>query len=209
MSSKLNEKVDNKIFIFSDNNTNKFLIEKIKEGKSNNNIFNVSTDNGPTLEKYCFLDSVSENKLNLLGDLKQKRLFLVTKINHFGSAFYGNSCISSPNNVILSPIDPLVILINIFFYTTCQNKIDQYWNKDFSDEYFKENFKSFSITDFTNVSIDDLFTNYCLKLENNSKLKKDYGQLNQNKRFIENFLRIYFKENEQIIDLIAEKSYSK
>jgi D-hexose-6-phosphate mutarotase len=145
----------------------------------------------------------------LLADIKNKKLFLVTKINYFGSAFYGNSNISSTNNVILSPIDPLMIFINIFFYTTCQNKIENYRNKEFSEDFLKENFKYFSITDFTTVSLGDMLTNYYLKLQNNSKIKKDLTQFDQNKLFVDSFLKVYLSDNEQKIELIAEKSYSK
>lgn len=208
MSSKLNEKADSNIFMYSDINTNKYLCQKIHEGKNNINIFNTNTDTESTFTKYCFLDVISENKLNLLADIKNKKLFLVTKINYFGSAFYGNSSISSPNNVILSPIDPLIVLINIFFYTTCQNKIDHYRNRDFSEDFLKENAKNFSITDFTCASLDDIFSNYYLKLQNNSNIKKEVHQLYENKHFIENFLKVYFIENTEKIDLIAEKSYS-
>lgn len=209
MSSKLHDKVDNQLFIYSDMNTNKYLIEKMKEGKNSNNIFNTTTENEPTFAKYSFLDPISENKFNLLADFRLKKLYLVTKINYFGSAFYGNSNISSPNNVFLSPIDPLMILINIFFYTTCQNKIDYYLNKDFSEEFIKVNFKNFVLTDFNSVSLDDLFTNYYLKLQNNSMFKKQADQLKHNKMFIDSFLKDYFEENEQKIELIAERSYGK
>ena len=208
MSSKLNDKVEGQLFIYSDTNTNKYLTEKIKEGKNKKNIFNTIIENEPTFAKFSFLDPISENKLNLLADIKVKKLYLVTKINYFGSAFYGNSCISSPNNIILSPIDPLMIFINIFFYSTCQNKIGNYRNEDFSEEFLRDNYKNFSITDFTSVSLDDLFTNFYLKLQNNPILKKHPDQLDQNKLFIENFLKVYFKENEQKIELIAERSYS-
>jgi len=209
MSSKINDKADNNIFIYSDIATNKFICEKIKESKNSNNIFNTISENEPTFAKYCFFDVISENKLNLLADIKNKKLFLVTKINNFGSAFFGNSNISSPNNVILSPIDPLMIFINIFFYTTCQNKIENYRNKDFSEDFPQENFKDFSITDFTTVSLGDMLTNYYLKLQNNSKIKKDLTQFDQNKLFVDSFLKVYFSDNEQEIELIAEKSYSK
>ncbi len=205
MSSKLND-----IFIFTDTNTNKFLIEIIREGKNTNNCFNTSTEHEPSFAKFSFLDPISENKYNLLADTKLKKLFLVTKINYFGSSFYGNLNISSPNNVILSPLDPLMILINIFFYTTCQNKIDHYRNQDFSEEFLKEEFKNFLITDFVSVSIDDLFFNYYMKLQNNVLFKKHTeDQLNQNKLFIESFLKVYLKENEQKIELIAERAFSK
>jgi len=210
MSSNFNEKPENNIFIFSNIETNKYLCEKVKLSKSNKSIFNsvLPENNNSLFKKFSFLDFISDKKYNFLADLKQKKLFLVTTIKHFGSAFYGNIIISSPTNIILSPIDPLIILINIVFYTTCQNHIEHYFNKDFSEEFLKEKFKNFSIADFKSFSLDDLFSDYFQKLFNNQKAKFDSNQLNENKLFINNFLKEYLYENEQRLDLIAEKSYS-
>ncbi len=210
MVPNLNDKTEN-LFLLSNKDINKYINQKINQNKANNNIFHIISENEAFFKKFSFYDILTEKKYNFLVDMEEKKLFLLTKINYFGSAFFGNTVISSPNNLILSQIDPLMILINIIFYTTCLNNIDHYINRDFSDEFLKEKIKNFSITNFNSFIIDDLFSNYLLKIQNNPIYKNNFNSniLCENKLFIESFLRDYFIDNETKIEVITEKNYGK
>lgn len=207
MSSNL-QNINEEYFIFSNKDTNKFLEDKINVYPNNNNLFCIETENF-SLKKFKFFDIITDNNFNLLADIKDKKLFLITKISNFGSSFFGNNCISNPKNIIITAIDPLLFLINIVFYTTYQNNINHYRNKYFSCDYIYDNIKSFNVVDFKSFDINDLFTNYFEKLAQNDDFKNSSYIIDENKTFVNDFLKIYFLENSERIGLIAEKVESK
>ncbi len=199
MENKNNER---DIFFFFSKDTGNLINKNFENSIENNN--------GNTgIKKFVFFDILNNNKINFLVEFKEKKLFLMTKVNYFGSSFFNNEVIN-PINIILSEFDPNILMINIIFFTTYTGNFDYYNEKNKDYDFIKEYASKFRLTNFNKFRLEDMFKDYINKLKNYEMNNINENDIEKNKEFVYEFLLPFYNEKEEnnYLEIITDRENS-
>ena len=125
--------------------------------------------------------SKAKNYFVIISD---EKVFLSLRLNLFGSTFFGNYLYEESTNLIIKEIDPVLLMINIFYSTTkIQDK-------------------------FSTVTLYDVMHQYMDLINNHHSNHLTDADINNIQTFLDFLLNIYFVNNETHLEKICEKVIS-
>jgi hypothetical protein len=140
---------------------------------------NIKWDGQEKIQFLNYYDIYKSKAFTFYINYSEEKIYLCICLDIYGSAFYGNKCYEKPNALIITEIDPTLILINILYLSFQKSQTFQ--------------------------SLDIHFANYCEKL---SELKKNVNEDDlESCHKVLNFLKDYFVKHPESVNQISEKTF--